>query len=312
MSLSLRVERQGATLKGFIAILLWSCSLGLMRSITESFGALVGGALIYSVSAVLIMLFQGVPNILRLNRVYLFGCGFLFVAYELMLSQAIGRADSHLQSIELGLLNYAWPCLTILFAVLFGFQKNQLGLWLGALISFAGVFLAIAGGELSPILFLNHMLENPIAYSFAASAALAWALYCNLVRRHGGGQNAIFYFFVIAATTLWSIHWAEGGSPIMFHLNGCLELLMMGLCTALGYAFWDVGIQKGNMTMLASASYFTPLFSTFLSSWWLHIPLAVTFWYATLMVTFGSLICWYSASRSEKAASTTDSAYAEN
>ena len=53
---------QRATLAGLSAILLWSTSVGLIRSLTESLGAVGGSAMIYSVSAVCLLLFYGFPS----------------------------------------------------------------------------------------------------------------------------------------------------------------------------------------------------------------------------------------------------------
>ena len=45
---------------------------------------------------------------------YLFGCGTLFVSYMLLLFLAIGAAQDRQQVLEVGLLNYLWPVLTLL------------------------------------------------------------------------------------------------------------------------------------------------------------------------------------------------------
>lgn len=275
--------------------------MGLMRSITEAFGSLLGAALIYTCSAIFVGLLKGIPKLTSYQRPYLIGCGALFISYELLVSQAIGHASTHLQSIELGLVNYAWPCLTILFSVLCRLQQNRIGLWLGAGLSFVGVFWAVAGDQLSSAIFAQHVLSNPIAYTLMAAAAVMWALYCNVTRIYGNGQNGVFWFFVVVAIVLWGM-WTsslENSATIQSNISvrAIAELLCMGLFTALGYSFWDDGIQKGNMTLLVTASYFTPLLSTLIASWWLSTALQSSFWYAVLMVTIGSLICWWSSVR---------------
>lgn len=47
----------------------------------------------------------------------------LFVAYEVCLSLALGFASSRNQAIELGVVNYLWPCLTVLLAIVMNGQK---------------------------------------------------------------------------------------------------------------------------------------------------------------------------------------------
>jgi drug/metabolite transporter (DMT)-like permease len=55
---------------------------------------------------------------------------------------------------------------------------------------------------------------------------------------------------------------------------------------------WNVGILKGNLTLLATASYFTPVFSALLASAWLQVQPGWGFWQGVVLVTAGSLVCW--------------------
>jgi len=267
--------------------------MGLMRSITETLGGLAGSALIYTLSAFFVACFKGVPDLKKFSPIYLIGCGVFFVLYEVMLSQAIGLATSHVQSIELGLINYAWPCLTILFAVIFRLQKSSLLLWGGALLSFIGLFWGIAGEHFILKGFFQHIMHNPIAYFLAIGAAVTWSLYCNVTRIYGAGQNGVFWFFSVVSVVLWTGYLLTPHSSLIFSWSSCIQLLVIGLFSALGYSFWDDGIQKGNMTLLVTASYFIPLLSTFMASWWLSTELSISFWQSVMMVTVGSLVCWY-------------------
>ncbi len=59
-----------------------------------------------------------------------------------------------------------------------------------------------------------------------------------------------------------------------------------------GYAAWNVGIARGNVTLLAGASYFIPIFSALLAALVLRTALPLAFWQGTLMVCAGSMLCW--------------------
>ncbi|MNT52549.1 Aromatic amino acid exporter YddG [compost metagenome] len=59
-----------------------------------------------------------------------------------------------------------------------------------------------------------------------------------------------------------------------------------------GYALWNVGILRGNLTLLATASYFSPVLSSAFAATWLEAQLTTQFWQGAVMVTVGSLICW--------------------
>ncbi len=52
--------------------------------------------------------------------------------------------------------------------------------------------------------------------------------------------------------------------------------------------------------LLATLSYFTPIFSALFSSLILGVTLSNSFWQGVVMVTVGSLLCWLVTKRSEK------------
>ena len=145
----------------------------------------------------------------------------------------------------------------------------------------------------TPELLWNNVLANPLAYSLAFSAALTWALYCNITKRYGQGKSGVSLFFLITALILWTQYSFSGESAISLTLPSSLQLIFMGASTALAYSAWNAGIQHGNLTLLATASYFTPVLSTLLAALWLNITPAMSFWQGVAMVTAGSLLCWY-------------------
>lgn len=285
---------QRATLTGLLAIVLWSTSVGLIRSLTEALGPIGGAAMIYSTSTLCLLAFYGLPRIKTLPRIYLFAGGAMFVCYEIFLSLSIGLADSRMQAIEIGMINYLWPSLTILFSLFINQQKSRFLLWPGLALALGGIVWIMKGeSDWTPELLWNNVLANPLAYSLAFSAALTWALYCNLTKRYGQGKSGVSLFFLITALILWTQYSFSAESAISLTLPSSLQLLFMGASTALAYSAWNAGIQHGNLTLLATASYFTPVLSTLLAALWLNITPAISFWQGVAMVTAGSLLCWY-------------------
>lgn len=288
------ISSQRATLSGLLAILLWSTSVGIIRSLTEAFGPIGGPAMIYTASTLCLLLFYTRPNLRSLPRIYLLVCGTLFVCYEIALSVSIGLAGNRLQAMEVGMINYLWPCLTILFSLFINQQKSGWRLWLGVALSLAGIVWIMKGdGDWSPRLLWQNIQANPLAYGLAFAAAIAWALYSNLTRRYARGQSGVTLFFAAVALALWLEYALSDQPPMAFSLSAALELLFMGASTALAYAAWDSGIQRGNMLLLATASYFTPVLSTLLASLWLHTAPPFSFWQGVGMITLGSLLCWF-------------------
>ncbi|SHG04835.1 Threonine/homoserine efflux transporter RhtA [Pectobacterium carotovorum] len=285
---------QRATLTGLLAIVLWSTSVGLIRSLTEALGPIGGAAMIYSTSTLCLLAFYGLPRIKTLPRIYLFAGGAMFVCYEIFLSLSIGLADSRMQAIEIGMINYLWPSLTILFSLFINQQKSRFLLWPGLALALGGIVWIMKGeSDWTPELLWNNVLANPLAYSLAFSAALTWALYCNITKRYGQGKSGVSLFFLITALILWTQYSFSGESAISLTLPSSLQLIFMGASTALAYSAWNAGIQHGNLTLLATASYFTPVLSTLLAALWLNITPAISFWQGVAMVTAGSLLCWY-------------------
>lgn len=118
------MTKQKATLIGLIAIVLWSTMVGLMRGVSEGLGPAGGAAMIFSLSGLLLIFTVGFPNIRKIPVRYLIAGSVLFVTYEICLALALGYAATRHQAIEVGMVNYLWPSLTILFAILFNGQKT--------------------------------------------------------------------------------------------------------------------------------------------------------------------------------------------
>jgi drug/metabolite transporter (DMT)-like permease len=55
------------------------------------------------------------------------------------------------------------------------------------------------------------------------------------------------------------------------------------------YAFWDRAVRRGNLPLVAAASYGVPVVSTLLSQWLLDAPVGVWLWIACGLVTVGAV-----------------------
>ncbi|HAV2134809.1 TPA: drug/metabolite DMT transporter permease [Serratia marcescens] len=286
-------SRTRATLFGLLAIVLWSSVVGLIRSVSEGLGPIGGAAMIYSVSAVFLLVALGVPKWRSFPRPYLIVGSLLFVSYEICLSLSLGYANTRLQAIEVGMINYLWPCFTVLMALALNGQKAKWWLLPGLLLSLFGIGWIMSGeGGWSPAQMLANVRSNPLSYGLAFSGAVIWALYCNLTKRIAQGSNGVVLFIVLTALALWLKYAFSAESGMHFSLGVTLTLLCAGVAMGAGYAAWNVGILHGNMTLLATVSYFTPVLSAVFAALVLHTSLTANFWQGVAMVTLGSLICW--------------------
>ena len=138
-----------------------------------------------------------------------------------------------------------------------------------------------------------NVATNPVTYAMAFVGAFLWAIYCNLTKRISNGQNAITLFFIMTAITLWIKYALSGETGMTLNLESGTLLLISGIAMGSGYALWNYAIIGGNMLLLATLSYFTPVLSTVISSFILGLVLTQSFIEGVVMVTVGSLMCWW-------------------
>jgi drug/metabolite transporter (DMT)-like permease len=287
------------TLCGFAAILLWSSTVALARSISEKLGPLTAGASVYTLGGILLV-FQfffkekSLRKVRALSPLYLFGCGSLFLIYTVALFIAIGLALNHQQTIEVGLVNYLWPSLTILFSLALLSKKAKLWLFPGICIAFLGIILVLTQGtSISWNSFWKNLSDNPTAYGLGLIAAVSWALYSNLTRRWSNSTSfGGVPFFILAtgmAMLLLRFLHREHSSWSPWALA---EILFLGIATALGYLFWDMAMRQGDVILVVSVSYLTPFFSTAVGCLYLKVVPGLNLWLGCLLIIGGSLLSW--------------------
>jgi len=297
------------TLAGCLAILIWSTTVGLVRNVAEQLGPIGGAALIYSVSSVFLLIFLGAPRFKVFSLKYLLIGGALFVSYEICLSLALGMANNRIQAVEMGVINYLWPSLVVLLAVFTSDKPVDKRLYPAIALSFFGVAWTVGGDQgISISQLAANIATNPLSYSMALTGAFIWAFYCSITKQLANGKNAITWFFIATAITLWITYLMSEEPAIVFTSGAAIDLLITGVAMGSGYALWNIGIIGGNMMLLATLSYFTPLLSTFFSALILDIELTATFWQGVVMVTVASLLCWW-FTRDKPAAALEDAEY---
>ncbi|KGB03264.1 aromatic amino acid DMT transporter YddG [Leclercia pneumoniae] len=289
------MPQKKATLIGLIAILLWSAIVGLIKSVSEGFGPVGGAALIYTCSAILLIFTVGLPKIRQFPPSYLILGSILFVCYELCLSLSLGFTHNGRQAIEVGMVNYLWPSLTILLTVIVTRQKTSPLIIPGVIIAIIGIGRVLGGDQgFSVNEMTRNVMDNPLSYGLAFSGAVIWAIYCVVTKLIAKGNNGITLFFIMTALTLWVKFLTSPQPDFILSWKAWISLLLAAIAMGFGYAAWNVGILHGNVTILAAASYFIPIISAVLAAFILSSQLTMAFWQGTAMVSLGSLICWWS------------------
>lgn len=287
------MSRQISTLIGVSALLLWSTLVGLLRLSTESFGPIYTVTYVYTISAIILLLTYGLPDLKKVSKKFLILSSLLFVVFELCFAFSITMASSAEKSIELNIVLNLWPTLTILMLALLKEEKINLLTIIGVAISFIGIILINYHPNLN---FADNFAKDPISYLLILLAAILWSIYCIFTKKHSNGTNAISLYFVLTTVALWIFTLSTQGFhlPEVNHIQSYISVLVGALFFSMGYLAWNVGIIKGNMPVLIMLSYFSPIFSSAFSAFVLNSDLTINFWCGALTVTFGSLICWFS------------------
>ncbi|WP_084260597.1 drug/metabolite transporter permease [Moraxella ovis] len=74
------------------SIVLWASMVGLIKQVSSLLGASLGVALVYTVSALLLLLIFKILKIHQVSKIFLWVSAALFVSYELCFSFAVAHA----------------------------------------------------------------------------------------------------------------------------------------------------------------------------------------------------------------------------
>jgi drug/metabolite transporter (DMT)-like permease len=75
-----------------------------------------------------------------------------------------------------------------------------------------------------------------------------------------------------------------------------MEMTFMAGATLIAYALWDIAMRRGEVVLVAAASYFTPLFSMLISFTYLNVTPSPNVWLGCLCIIAGSLVSWAAVS----------------
>lgn len=251
------MTRSTATFIGFIAVALWAL-LALFTVATAPVPPFQLNAMTFTIGGAVGLVWLGVTGsfgvLWRVSwRVYLFGTLGLF-GYHAFYFTALRLAPPA----EAGLIAYLWPLLIVLFSGLLPGETLRAGHVVGALVSLAGAVL-ILGGSLGA-----GGAGSAAGYAFALACALTWSGYSVLSRRLGATPTASVVVFCLATAGLSALaHGLFEDTVAPVGMRGWLAVLGLGL-GPVGLAFytWDIGVKRGDIQLLGTASYAAPLLST--------------------------------------------------
>jgi len=253
-----RLNRNTATLIGFIAIILWSllalftASSGnvppfQLAAMTFAIGSSIGVARWIINPSVISTLKQPV-SVWALGVIGLFGYHF---AYFTALRNA--------PPVDASLIAYLWPLFIVLFSALLPGEKLRLHHIIGTILGLAGAVLIVTKGA-----FVNFQVENIYGYIMAFACALIWSSYSVLSRRFPHiSTDVVTGFCLVTALLAMIAHLLLEQTVWPTNSNQWLAIIGLGL-GPVGLAFytWDYGVKHGDIQVLGAASYIAPLLST--------------------------------------------------
>jgi drug/metabolite transporter (DMT)-like permease len=242
---------------GFSAVALWAL-LALFTVGSAPVPPLQLNALCFAIGGTIGLIWVGLTEGFAVLRrvswkVYAFGTAALF-GYHLIYFSALRLAPPA----EASLIAYLWPLLIVLFSGLLPGERLRPLHIIGALVAFAGAALIVARGGISA------RAESLPGYGLAFLCALTWSGYSLVSRRLGTVPTAAVAVYCLATAGLSALaHLAL--EPTIWPATpvGWAAIAGLGL-GPVGLAFytWDVGVKRGNIQMLGTASYAAPLLST--------------------------------------------------
>ncbi len=252
------MSRMRATAIGFIAVLLWSL-LALFTVGSTPTPPLLLNAVCFSIGGTLGLIWiWATGGLQQLGRVpwttYLFGTLGLF-GYHALYFSALRMAPAA----EAGLIAYLWPLLIVLLSGLLPGERLRIGHLIGACFGFAGAALIIAGGGST-----GFQVQHLPGYALALMCALTWSGYSVLSRRLGDTPtSSVAVFCIAAAIASGALHLAVEETVWPATAFGWASILALGLGpVGLAFYVWDIGVKRGDIQILGTASYAAPLLST--------------------------------------------------
>lgn len=279
------MTRRTATTIGFIAVLLWALlalfTVGsaptpplLLNAICFSIGGLLG--VVWAIKTGEWRELAHVPI-----KIYIFGTIGLF-GYHALYFSALRLAPAA----EAGLIAYLWPLMIVLMSGLLPGESLERGHLFGALLGFSGAALLIGGGG------LGFNPDHLPGYLLALACAFTWSSYSVLSRLLGAVPTVTVVVFCLATAVLSAaLHLLIEDTILPTSALNWSAVIALGLGpVGLAFYVWDIGVKRGDIQMLGTASYAAPILSTLVLVVFGFAELTLHLVAAALLVTGGAIL----------------------
>lgn len=251
------MTRARATTIGFGAVLLWAL-LALLTVGSAPTPPLLLNTICFAIGGSCGLIwahFSGDLAALRQVPLKVYAAGTIgLFGYHALYFSALRLAPAA----EAGLIAYLWPLLIVVFSGLLPGEAVKKGHLLGAALGFAGAVLIISGGG------LGLQAQYLPGYLLAFVCALTWSTYSVLSRLAGTAPTQSVAVFCLASAALsLPLHLVFETTVFPATPVAWASTILLGLGpVGLAFFLWDIGVKKGDIQVLGTASYAAPLLST--------------------------------------------------
>ena len=248
-------------LYAIIAIVLWSTTATITKLLLNSLDTM---QFLFSTST-LAFLFLLIYNIIKGNIkqlketkkstiLYLLPIGLLGTFfYDLFFCLGISRMPVS----EAYIINYTWPIMTIIFAIIILKEKITLKKVVAIILSFIGVAIIISNGD--P---LSISTNNIMGSIFCLIGAMSYGLFSVLNKKINDNEPLAMMLYYGEATIITFIYIVITKSYFYPQINEFLGLIWMGVFTcAIACTLWVSAIKEGDTTKISNLTYMAPFLS---------------------------------------------------
>jgi drug/metabolite transporter (DMT)-like permease len=150
---------------------------------------------------------------------------------------------------------------------------------------------------------VDSFIRSPIVlvpYVLALTGGFLWAVYCVLLRKwripeEKGGTAfhftacAIISGFIAIFKGQWSSMPGWTGDTLFWVLFGAIGPV------GLGYYWWEIGVKKGAVNLIAALAYFIPIGSSLLIGLIFEEAMSAGLLPGAILITFGAWLVRYSS-----------------
>jgi len=163
----------------------------------------------------------------------------------------------YLPAQEAFIINYLWPIMIVIFAIIILKEKLTIKKVIAMALSFIGIIIVVTKGNISSI-----DLSNPLGIALAISAAVCYGLFSVLVKKHKYDETVSMMLYHITGFLIAFVAVKSFSNIPDLNVFQTLGLAWLGgLTSGIGYVTWAIALKSGDTAKIANLAFITPFLS---------------------------------------------------